>query len=201
MRAASVALALLLLPGAGRAAVPVSGLYAGILIHVRGDQVFGAFSEMRQGNGTAEAPQFSCAFLFRGRIVDDTAPIIVWTPPGAATGGVLRFTSTGAALRLEEEQPGCGMTSGPMVREDYTAPFDGAGRDWIGVRLVQGRRVVLHGRPWLDGWREPHVSSYDAVAVVGMRAGWLRVRSTNRARPVTGWVRAAELFSDEPPRR
>ena len=78
-----------------------SGLYGNLTLGVDGATVTGAFSDARTGNGTDDAPQFSCLFVLRGVSgsgADGATKVMVWSPPDSATtGGTLTFGHREAA--------------------------------------------------------------------------------------------------------
>ena len=166
----------------------------------------GAFVTARGIGLTPCTPQFSCAFLLRGRLVDGRAELSTWTPgEGAAVPGTLTLTPSGtpsgATLQLREDQPGCGMAAGDMVRSPMALHRDRAGEDWTEVRMVAARRAVLHAAPRPDGRTAPYLVEYDAVAVIAARPGWIRVRYLGNEAPVTGWLREADLVPRDWPVR
>ena len=186
--------ALILLTGVARAQPPLSGVYDGMLISARGGEVTGAYSTSIRGNGSDAAPQFSCAFLLRGRLMGGRADVTTWTPGDPNTvAGRLVLTPKAAALRLEQEQDGCAMSGADMVRSDFTLDREQDGTAWIAVRMVQAKRAVLHATPGADERRTPYLVAYDPVAVLAARPGWLQVRFYGGAKPVTGWLRRSEL--------
>ena len=85
-----------------------SGLYGNLTLGVDGVTVTGVFSDARPGNGTDDAPQFSCLFVLRGVSgsgADGATKVTVWSPPDTATtGGTLTFTSPATV------NPSCGCS-------------------------------------------------------------------------------------------
>ena len=71
-------------PAPANAQATLSGLYDGLLLDVQGSRVTGAFTTARRGNGTDDAPQFSCAFLLHRLLSGGKAAIETWTPAAGA---------------------------------------------------------------------------------------------------------------------
>ncbi len=193
-------LAAALLAAAPAMAATLSGLYDGLLLDVQGDRVEGAYTSTRRGNGTDDAPQFSCAFLLRGHIRDGKAAIQTWTPGDSeVVPGQLTLAQGSATLRLQQDQDGCGMAVGGMARSDFDLSFFQPGADWIGVALVHARRAVLHAAPAADTRHVPYLVAFDAVAVLARQPGWVQVRYLGGNKPVTGWLQAADLVAEHWP--
>ena len=105
----------------GALAQAKSGLYGNLTLGVDGTTVTGVFSDARAGNGTEDAPQFTCLFVLRGVLgsgPNDAVKVTVWSPPDAATtGGTLAFEKETAKLRLEGDPPGCSATGDEFHRK------------------------------------------------------------------------------------
>ena len=100
----------------GASAASLSGSYDGLLLAVQGDQVSGAYATSRGIGLVPGTPQFSCAFLLRGKLVDGRADVSTWTPgEDAAVPGTLTLGPSGATLQLQDDQPGCGMAAGAVA--------------------------------------------------------------------------------------
>lgn len=180
---------------------PVSGQYGSLTLAVVDGAVSGVFSERRMGNGTATAPQFTCVFQLRGRLRGERARIETWYPGGATIPGELVLVDGKAFLTLEGNQDGCLTTSGDMVRQPFEIGLSRAARGWIGVGLVESPRAAFHPAPGASTPRAPYVVASDAVAVLERRGGWVRASFLGGRRPVTGWLRAADLAPNAPPGR
>ena len=72
-------------PLPGQAQSAASGQYGSLTLAVRNGEVSGTFTEARGGNGTQDAPQFSCLFQLQGSLRDGRAASesIAATPGGA----------------------------------------------------------------------------------------------------------------------
>ncbi|MCR0985225.1 SH3 domain-containing protein [Roseomonas populi] len=191
-------LLLLLAVPAQAADTPASGLYGGLSLAVTGNEVSGVFSEARGGDGSGAAPQFSCWFLLRGRLENGRGIVQTWYPGEEPIPGNLSFEGGKASLMLRENHGGCLMTTGDMVREPYRAGLDRPGEGWIGVGLVTARRAAFRPSPGAPAPRTPYVVEGNAVAVLERQGEWVRARYVAGQRPVTGWLRAAELAPDRP---
>lgn len=178
---------------------PASGQYDSLFLTIRDGEVRGVFSDARAGNGTGDAPQFSCRFQLRGRLDGGRGVVTTWYPGGSTVVGNLSFEGGGVSLLLRDNQDGCLMATGDMTREPYRARLARPGGDWIGVTLVTAAHAVLHPAPEASSRRTPYVVDGDAVAVLERRAGWARVRYLGGEKPSTGWVHATELAPETPP--
>ncbi len=184
-----------LVVGAAASAEDPSGFYGEMLLSVRGDQVRGVFSSARgiDLNG-GSGPMFSCSFLLQGRLFGDRADIVSWTPgENTVIMGSLTLSSLEIRLRLNSDQPGCGMATGDMTHEDRVLHRDSPGTDWVGVGMVGAKRAVLQATPAQGTRQAPYLVRFDAVAVLQRQAGWARVRFLNSEKPSTGWLRETEL--------
>ena len=199
-RAAALLLALAAgWPAPGQANPAASGQYGSLTLVVRDGEVSGTFSEARGGNGTQDAPQFSCLFQLRGTLRDGRGTVQTWSPGGESIPGQLALEEGAASLVLRDNQDGCLMATGDMVRQPYRAPLARRGEGWIGATLVAAPRAVINPTPQGSNRRGPYVVEGDAVVVLERRPGWARVRYEAGRAPVTGWVRAGELAPEQPP--
>ena len=193
-----------------RAQAPASGQYENLTLAVAGGTVSGVFSSGRMGNGTEAAPQFSCIFLLRGPLQGTRAHVATWFPsdkPDQVIEGDLVFEHGAATLTLAENPGGCMMTGEYFVREPgtelqprpmtLTRPEPG----WTGVAMVTARRAPLRSRPDAPPPRTPYVVRYDAVGVLERRGAWVRASVPGAKAPLSGWLRAAELAPDAPPKQ
>jgi hypothetical protein len=178
-------------------AAPVSGRYGPLLLSVRDGQVNAVFSEWRVGNGTVDAPQFSCLFLIKGRLTGSQAAIDTWFPgDGEHIRGTLDLGSK-PGIQLSENHGGCSMTSGDMVAAPYTLDLDQAQPRWIGAGIVTRPRVFLRRKPADQARRSgPYLVEFDSFAVIDQRGAWLYIAYVDAdGPPVTGWVRKDEVGS------
>jgi hypothetical protein len=197
-----LAIAAALAPLQAAAAAPsLAGQYGPLLIAVQGDAVTGAFSETRVGNGTDNAPQFSCAFQLAGTLKAGKAQVVTWYPGQAPIAGELSLSSDGVSLTLKADQGGCAMTEASMVDQPWQSTRDSAGPGWIGTRLVAAAKAVLRSGPDAKPGRTPYVVRDDAVAVLATQGEAVEISYPGASKPVVGWVRATELTSASPPKR
>jgi hypothetical protein len=196
--ALAVLAALTPLPAA--AAPSLSGQYGPLLISVQGAQVTGALSQPRVGNGSEDAPQFSCAFQLAGQLKLGKAQVVTWYGDQTPTiAGVLTLDASGASLQLKDNQPGCGMSVGDMVDQPYQNGQDNADPSWIGTRLVAVPKAIIVTAPNAKPGRTPYVVQDDAVAVLAVQGDWIRIAYPGPTKLVQGWVKASELSSATPP--
>ncbi len=181
-------------------AAPMSGVYGGLVLAVNGAHISGAFSEQRRGNGSDAAPQFSCEFLFHGRIYPgtSTAQLITASEDGnQAISGRIAFGLDAIKLGLNSEPDGCGMTSGDMVASPYEATRDAAGVGWIGAALVRASRVSLRRTPAAAPPAKPYLVRGDAVALLARRGVWVEVEFVGGSKSATGWLPASAVEEPE----
>jgi hypothetical protein len=178
-----------------------SGLYGNLTLGVDGTTVTGVFSDARTGNGTEDAPQFSCLFVFRGILgsePDGTMKVTVWSPPDVATtNGTLTAEKDTVKLRLEGDPPGCSATGDEFVSAAYEEPSIKDGK-WTSVRLVSVATAAVREAP-VDGSSARTRLTKGEVVVVYRRIGpWLEGEDLNARRVVRGWLRESDLAPDHP---
>lgn len=177
-----------------------SGRYGSLLLVVSGDTVSGAYTDQRMGNGTPDAPQFSCSFLVRGTLRDGAATIQTWYPGDTqAIPGHLTLSPTTAAFVLAENPPGCAMTSGDMTHDLVENARNSGGERWIGVRLVTASRARFHSNPGPGRPNGRYIVRGSAVIVFARRRGWLDAGYPFADKPVRGWLAAADLAPEAVP--
>lgn len=196
-------LAAFVIPMAAAASEPLSGRYGPLALVVADRNIYGVFSESRLGNGTSDAPQFTCVFLLEGRIEGNTATVRTWFPgEPERIAGTLRFGEE-PSLQLAENHGGCPMTSGDMVVTPSPLPLDELHAEWIGTGLVTPDKLVLQNNPAMDPARKrPFLVAFDAVAVLERRRDWVRVVYLDGVgKPASGWVPADTLVTSPESRR
>jgi hypothetical protein len=190
----------------GAQAQVVSGLYGSLTLGVNGTAVTGVFADSRPGNGTEEAPQFSCSFLLRGTVAADgkgAIPVTVWSPSEgtqvneAQTKGTLTVEQGTAKLSLEGEPPGCAETGDRFAGKAYQEPAVKTGA-WTAARMVSGAAVRLQEAPVSGGSGRGRVGKGEVVVVDRKIGPWLQVETVFTAKPVRGWLRESDLFGSEP---
>jgi hypothetical protein len=172
-----------------------AGQYGSLSVAIRDGRVYGVFSEARIGNGTDDAPQFSCIFLLQGRLTGSMAAIDTWFP-----GDPKRIAGTldlggDPGIRLSENQDGCAMTSGDMVGQIYPLTLDARHDDWIGTGIVTAARAVLRPKPIeTPKTKHPYLVKFDPFAILESQHGWVRIAYLGETeRLVSGWVREDEV--------
>jgi hypothetical protein len=176
----------------------VTGVYGPLTLGRDRDRVTGTFDEARIGNGTEEAPQFTCRFLLAGKLRDGRVAIRAWHPGDEEViEGTLAVTGDAATLRLEDSPPGCAMTSGLNANEDFRMPRDEAGA-WSAVRMVRAKRAYFHAQPKEFKRAKAYLLRGDTVRVIETQRDWVRAEFPAARTPVIGWLRTLDL---EPPTR
>ncbi len=179
-----------------------SGDYGPLALAVGKDgSVHGVFAERRVGNGTTNAPQFSCLFLLAGRLNGDRGQVETWFPAeGERIRGKLQLGEQ-ASLQLEDNHGGCLMTTGDMKNAPYELSFGERHTGWIGAGLVIANRAVLYSSPSsVPGRKRPYLVKYDPVAVLARRSRWIQVEYLEaEGKPVTGWLRDDAVGLSVPP--
>jgi hypothetical protein len=185
----------------GALAQAKSGLYGNLTLGVDGTTVTGVFSDARAGNGTEDAPQFSCLFVLRGTLgsgPNDAVKVTVWSPPDAATTlGTLSFEKDTAKLRLEGDPPGCSATGDEFASEAYEEPSVMEGK-WTSVRLVSIASAEVREAPVDSSSARTRLTKGDVVVVYRRIGPWLEGENLNARRRVRGWLRERDLAPDHP---
>jgi hypothetical protein len=205
MRTATVAVILFTIVtavrGSAASAQAKSGLYGNLTLGVDGTTVTGVFSDARVGNGTEDAPQFSCLFVLRGVSgsgPDDAIKVTVWSPPDSATtGGTLTFAKDAAKLRLDGDPPGCAATGDEFASAAYEEPSVMDGK-WNSVRLVSAATAEVRQAPVNGSSAKTRLSKGDVVVIYRRIGSWLEGEDLNARRAVRGWLRASDLAPDQP---
>lgn len=175
-----------------------SGLYGNLTLGVDGTTVTGVFSDARVGNGTEDAPQFSCLFLLSGTLDGSAAKVTVWLPPEkAATSGTLTFEKDSVKLRLEGDPPGCAATGDEFASEAYeeTSVMNGK---WTSVRLVTADSADVRQAPVNGSSRKTRLSKDEVVVIYRKIGPWLEGEDLNAQRAVRGWLRVSDLAPEQP---
>jgi hypothetical protein len=178
-----------------------SGLYGNLTLGVDGTTLTGVFSDARAGNGTEDAPQFSCLFVLRGTSgsgPNDAVKVTVWSPPDvAATSGTLMFEKDTAKLRLEDDPPGCSATGDEFVSTSYEEPSVMNGK-WTSVRLVSAASAEVREAPVDGSSARTRLAKGDVVVIYRRIGPWLEGEDLNARRRVRGWLRERDLAPDHP---
>jgi hypothetical protein len=178
-----------------------AGLYGNLTLGVDGTTVTGAFSDARPGNGTDDAPQFSCLFVLRGVSgsgADGATKVTVWSPPDSATtGGTLTFVKDTAKLQLEGDPPGCAATGDKFASTPYEEPSVMDGK-WSSVRLVSAATADIRQAPVSGSSAKARLSKGDVVVIYRRIGPWLEGEDLNARRAVRGWLRESDLAPDQP---
>jgi hypothetical protein len=182
-----------------------SGLYGNLTLGVYGTAVTGVFADARPGNGTEDAPQFSCVFVLRGVLAgeqDSIVKVTVWSPPDSATTsgtttGTLTFEKDTAKLRLAGDPPGCAATGDAFASQAYEEPSVKDGK-WISVRLVSAATAEVRQAPVSGSTARTRLNKGEVVVVYRRIGPWLEGEDLNAQRTVRGWLRASDLAPEQP---
>jgi hypothetical protein len=178
-----------------------SGLYGNLTLGVDGTTLTGAFSDARAGNGTEDAPQFSCLFVLRGTLgsgPNDVVKVTVWSPPDAATTfGTLVFDKDTAKLRVVGDPPGCSATGDEFASEAYEEPSVLDGK-WTSARLVSATSADVREAPLDSSSVRTQLTKGDVVVIYRRIGPWLEGEDLNARRRVRGWFRERDLAPDHP---
>lgn len=185
------------------AGLPPSGDYGHLKLAFFDGRVTGEFYDYRPGNGTDQAPQFSCGFALVGTWKSGTteAAVQTWWPnedtPDTRIPGRLTMGGTAATLSLDASPGGCDMT-GDNFREQPFSDELSVCRDWLEVREVGSPRAQFSDVPGGPP-RRGYVTRGDIVGVIGRKGAFVHVEYVGGSQPVTGWFRAANLAPLIPP--
>lgn len=178
-----------------------SGIYGNLTLGVDRTTLTGVFSDARPGNGTEDAPQFSCLFVLRGvltREPDGATKVTVWSPPDSATtSGTLTFEKDTAKLRLAGDPPGCAATGDKFASQAYEEPSVKDGK-WSSVRLVSATKAEVRQAPVNGSSAKARLSKGDVVVIYRRIGPWLEGEDLNAQRAVRGWLRESDLAPGEP---
>ncbi|HEX6496199.1 MAG TPA: hypothetical protein VF018_11990 [Acidobacteriaceae bacterium] len=178
-----------------------SGIYGNLTLGVNGTAVTGVFSDARPGNGTEDAPQFSCLFVLRGELgsgAEGATKVTVWSPPDSATtSGTLTFEKDAVKLRLAGDPPGCAATGDTFASKPYEEPSVKDGK-WTSVRLVSATTAEVRQAPVNGSSAKARLSKGDVVVVYRRIGPWLEGEDLNAQRAVRGWLRESDLAPDQP---
>ena len=183
-------------------AYPSSGEYGPMKLAFADGQVTGSFKETRMGNGTEEAPQFSCTFAiagaWRGGVA--AAQVLTWWPGDNSSDerirGRLSVRGGTATLKLDEDPGGCSMT-GEQLKDDGFSEALSERRAWLEVRQIRSARVRFSDTPG-GSPRRSYVTRGDIVGVEARAGDFVRVEYVDGSRPVEGWLPVASLEPSAP---
>ncbi len=181
---------------------PASGEYGQLKLAFDGGRVTGTFNETRQGNGTENAPQFSCSFALTGawRGGDGSAAVLTWwpgdDPADERIPGRLTVRGGNAELKLAEDPGGCSMTGELFKAEGYSERLTLA-RAWREVREVKRARAHLSDAPGGPP-RRGYVAAGDRVGVLARSGAFAHVQFVDGRGVTEGWLPLADLQPASP---
>ncbi len=177
-----------------------SASYGQLTLAVDGTTVTGVFSDARVGNGTDDAPQFTCVFPLRATFANGPMAVTVWDSDAHGQeriSGTLTVTGDMARLRLQQNPPGCDMTGEDFVKIGFEEASDRDGT-WTSVRLVSADRAPFHAAPLESSTRRGYVVQWDPVVIYRRIGTWLDAEYYGGRHPVRGWLRDGDLAPDHP---
>ncbi|MFI4933187.1 MAG: hypothetical protein ACHP7N_01075 [Caulobacterales bacterium] len=156
--------------------------------------VVSGYFDMTQG----EQPSFSCVFYLKGRISGGAAAIDTYfpqTPADDLIKGTLKLGGAGKlTIVLPTEHGGCANVW-QFASKDQPAEFTLAGaHPWTSVRVVKAAKAYFYVSPGAADHGRAYLVQGDGVGVRATQAGWLQVDYVGGARPISGWVKAADLY-------
>lgn len=182
---------------ASAAPLPASGEYGQLKLAFSDGRVTWEFSETRMGNGTEQAPQFSCAFALTGawkRGATDS-PVLTWwpgeDPPDQRIHGRLTIDGGSATLSLDEDPGGCDVTGDTFKATPFSEALR-TRRAWLEVSEVRSSRAHFSATPGGAPHRA-YVTRGDIVGVKTRAGTFVRVEYVDGRRPVEGWLPSADL--------
>ncbi|MEP9357391.1 hypothetical protein [Sphingomonas sp. KR3-1] len=146
---------------------------------------------------TGDRQQFSCIFYFSGTLRGRQAPVRSYfpaTPAEAIAGTLTRDTDGGIAVRLAEEHGGCWNVQ-HFADDTQPAAFAlAAAHPWLAIAVVKSPKAYFFDRAGAPAPRKAYVVRGDGLGIRAVRDGWLQVDFTGGARPISGWIRQADVY-------
>ncbi len=187
---------------ASAAPLPASGDYGQLKLAFSGGRVSGEFNEARVGNGTDQAPQFTCGFALTGawKPEDRQAPILTWwpgdDPPDERIRGRLTVRGGTATLSLDENPGGCDMTGEDFKGMPFSEELE-TRRSWLELREVRSPRAHFSDTPG-GAAKRAYVTRGDVVGITSRTGGFVHVEYVDGRQPVQGWLRETDLEAATP---
>ena len=187
---------------ASAAPLPASGDYGQLKLAFSGGRVSGAFNDARVGNGTGQAPQFTCGFALTGawKPGNTQAPVLTWwpgdDPPDERIRGRLTVRGGTATLSLDENPGGCDMTGDDFKGMPFSDAL-GTKRSWLELREVHTPRAHFSDTPG-GAPRRGYVTRGDVVGITSRTGGFVHVEYVDGRQPVQGWLRETDLEAAAP---
>ena len=186
----------LLAPATSAAQALVSGAYddAMLIAYDPATHLVSGYFDMEQGG----EPSFSCIFYLQGRLNGSSASIRTYypaTPKDDLIVGQLSVQSTKSfRVRLPSEHGGCWNVE-HFADKDQPAVFTLAtSYPWTSVVVVKSPKAYLYASPASPAHGKAYIVQGDGVGVRATQPGWLRVDFVGGKRPISGWLRQADVY-------
>ena len=195
---ASFAIALLAMPAAAQSAPAgdiVSGDYGGEMLMAvdPASHAVSGYFQSSTGNG-----QFNCIFYFTGKPGGSDIAIRSYfpeTPGDAIAGRLVKDGQGGFQLRLASEHGGCWNVQ-HFADKEQPADFTLATAYlWRSIAVVKSAKAYFFQTPLSKAPRKTYVVKGDGLGVRAVQPGWLQVDFVGSGRPVTGWIRSADVYA------
>lgn len=173
----------------------VSGSYDdGMLIGFdQATQVVTGYFREETGEG-----QFSCIFYLMGKSRGSETTISTYfpeTPTQDLIKGQLTPGKPGQfQVRLSSEHGGCWNVQ-HFADKDQPAQFTlNAAYPWRSVAVVKRDKAYFFDTPTSSTHRKGYLVKGDGVGVRAVQPGWLQVDFIGGGKPVSGWIRQADVY-------
>jgi hypothetical protein len=192
---------LVLAASTAHAAPPIAtGSYADAML-IGYDPASGALSgyfDMQRG----DPPMFSCIFYLSGKLSGSAATIRTYfpqTPKDDLISGKLTLQNPKAfRVVLKSEHGGCANVESFA---DKTMPADfqlDTAYPWTSVRVVKAAKAYFYPAPAAAAHGRAYIVQGDGVGVRAAQTGWLQVDYVGGDKPVSGWLKASDLYPASP---
>lgn len=190
-----------LFAAAAHAAPPITaGSYADAML-IGYDPATGAvtgYFDMQRG----DPPMFSCVFYLTGKLSGSAAAIRTYfpqTPKDDLISGTLTLQHPKAfRVTLKSEHGGCANVEA-FADKDQPADFQlDAAQAWTSVRVVKAPKAYFYPSPGAAAHGRAYLVGGDGVGVRAAQGGWLQVDYVGGDKPVSGWLKASDLYPAGP---
>jgi hypothetical protein len=186
---------------AAHAAPPIAtGSYADAML-IGYDPASGTLSgyfDMQRG----DPPMFSCIFYLTGKLSGSGATIRTYfpqTPKDELISGTLKLQNPKAfRVALKSEHGGCANVES-FADKDQPADFQlDTAYPWTSVRVVKAAKAYFYPSPAAAAHGRAYIVQGDGVGVRAAQTGWLQVDYVGGDKPVSGWLKASDLYPAGP---
>jgi len=187
---------LVLTPGLALGAGVATGAYDNTLMigYDPASGIVSGYFDMTQDG----PPVVSCLFALQGKLAGAGAVVDTYPPDSRASdlikGQLVMRSKTTLRLTLPSDHGGCGNVWGFSDKDNPSDFTLQTARPWTSVRVVKADKAYFyasagattHGRAYLVPW--------DGVGVLAGKPGWVQAEFVGGKRPISGWLRAADLY-------